>query len=184
MPLTKTQLEDVFWRATILCLGLDPDSKDQSVHNRVRISWPKGDGNSTWERDENVIFLRISPSDDGYVTPWDITHEKTNGQLEEVVRYHKCHSIQWICYGPNSGEDADCIRIGILRDSICTYLKEFGLAVLTGIRQPVRLPEMDDSGDWWERSDLTAQCYELAERRYAEGEIAVAPRLNFNLEGG
>ena len=177
MPLTKDQLEDIFWDATIMVLGLDP--KAESTQKRVRKSWPDSkEGNSDWERDENVIFLQITTADDPYTIPWDISHEADDqGNLQEVVRYHKCHNIQWICYGPDSGEDADCIRIGILREPVRAFLRKSRLAVLTDIRQPKRIPEMDDAGQWWERNDLTAQCYELAERRYDEGEIAKPPKV-------
>ena len=179
MPLTRTQLENIFWTATIRTLGLDPESEDEQVQKRVRINWPDSKtGNSDWTRDDNVVFLQITPYDDRYTTPWEISHETAqDGTLQEVVRYHKCHSIQWICYGPGSSEDSDCIRIGILRHGIRSYLKKNGLAMIADIRQPVRVPELDDAGQWWERSDLTAMCYELAERRYDEGEITEPPSI-------
>ena len=174
--LTKEQIEDAFWRATIMTLGLDPEA--EATQSRVRISWPKGDaGNSDWKRDENVIFLRITPTHDDYTIQKDITHayDRENDVLREVVTYHRCFSIQWVCYGPQSGEDADAIHIGILRTEVRKYLRQNGIGMKPDIREPVRMPELDDSGDWWERHDLTAQCYILFSRDYTEGMIEHVP---------
>ena len=174
--LTQEQIEDAFWRATIMTLGLDPEA--EATQSRVRISWPKGDaGNSDWKRDENVIFLRITPTYDDYTIQKDITHayDRENDVLREVVTYHRCFSIQWVCYGPESGEDADAIRIGILRSEIKRYLRQSGIGIKPDIREPVRMPEPDESGDWWERHDLTAECYILFSREYEEGMIETVP---------
>ena len=174
--LTKEQIEDAFWNATVNVLGLDPDAEATQCH--VRISWPKGDaGNSSWKPDENIVFLRITPASDDYTVQRDITHiyHSACDALHEVVTYHRCFSVQWVCFGPDSGEDADAIRIGILRTEIGKYLRHYGIAMKPDIREPVRMPELDDSGDWWERHDLTAQCYILFSREYMEGMIEHVP---------
>lgn len=174
--LTQNQIEDIFWQATVKTIGLDPD--DAATQNRVRISWPKpGEEGTTWHREDNVIFLRITPTYDDYSIQKDITHvyDSGNGTLKEVVDYHRAFSIQWLCYGPESGEDADAIRIGILRTEVRKYLRQNGIGMKPDIREPVRMPELDDSGDWWERHDLTAQCYILFSRDYAEGMIEHVP---------
>ena len=172
--MTQRELEDLFWRATILCLGLDPDDPGEAVQKRVRVSWPQSDtGNSTWGRDEDVVFLRIAPTPDGYEELDDVTTEydaQTN-EAKQRVRYHRSFSITWICYGPGSLEDADTIRTGVKTDAIRHYLNGFGVAVQPHIQSPVRLTEPDESGDWWERCDLTARFYALTERTYTVGEI-------------
>lgn len=174
--LTQKQIEDIFWAATVKTLGLDPEAS--AAQKRVRISWPKpGEESADWHREDDVIFLRITPVYDEYTIQEDIDHvyDSVKDTLKEVVNYHRCFSIQWVCYGPGSGEDADTIRIGILRESIKLYLKKNGIAMKPDIREPVRQPELDDSGDWWERSDLTAQCYILFSREYEEGIIESVP---------
>ncbi len=172
--LTQRQLEDLFWRATVSCLGLDPDDPDESTQKRVRISWPQSDtGNSTWGREENVVFLRIAPTPDDYSRLRDIDHvyDSEGDTLTERVRYHRSFTVSWICYGPDSLEDADSIRIGILRDSVHSLLKESGVAILPNLPEPLRLTEPDESGDWWERYDLTASFYAYTTREYSEGMI-------------
>ncbi len=172
--LTQRQLEDLFWRATILCLGLDPDDPGEAVQKRVRVSWPQSDtGNSTWDRDENVVFLRIAPTPDDYSQLRDIEHVYDGGAdiLSERVTYHRAFTASFICYGPDSLEDADRIKIGILRDSVHSVLKAQGVAVQPAIREPLRLTEPDESGDWWERYDLSVSFYALTSREYAEEMI-------------
>ncbi|MBQ3476787.1 MAG: hypothetical protein IJ893_02765 [Bacteroidales bacterium] len=179
--MTQRQLEDLFWRATVMCLGLDPDSEDEAVHKRVRISWPTSEtGNSNWGREENVVFLRISPGYDTYGTLHDIDHvyDPETDTQKEVVRYHRSHRIVWVCYGPDSDDDADTIRIGIVRDAVHSYLKASNVAILPHIREPVRVPEQDETGEWWERCDLEADFYQLVTREYPEDFIQTAPEIN------
>lgn len=174
--LTQKQIEDIFWIATVNTLGLDQAAK--STQKRVRISWPKpGEESADWRREDDVVFLRITPAHDDYTIQEDISHvyDSEHDTLKEVVGYHRCFNIQWVCYGPGSGEDADTIRVGILRESIKLYLKQNDIAMIPKIREPVRMPELDDSGDWWERNDLTAQCYILFSRDYEEGIIEHVP---------
>lgn len=182
MPLIRTELEDIFWRVTIKLLGMDPDSEDQAVQQRVRFQYPDGDmGNSDWKRNEDVIFLSISPTDEDYTLLREASFEEdSTGNLKEVVRYHKCHSLQWICYGPHCDEDADRIRIGILREPVRAYLRKNNLAVLSEIPQPIRISELDEAGQTWERTDLTARCYELAERSYPAAAIELPPEFHIN----
>lgn len=177
--MTRSQLENVIWRATVLCLGLDPDVA--SSQKRVRISWPKGEtGNSNWGREEDVVFLRVSPGPDPFGTLRDTRHvtDPETGDAIEVVSYQRSIRIVWICYGPNSDEDADLIRIGLFRDAVHAYLMGNRLAIQPHIREPIRVPELDDTGEWWERCDLTADGYEGVAREYTEDYIDVAPQIN------
>ena len=179
--MTQRQLEDLFWRATVICLGLDPDSEDEAVHKRVRISWPTSEtGSSNWGRDENVVFLRISPGYDSYGWVHDIDHvyDPETDTQKEVVRYHRSHRIVWVCYGPDSDNDADTIRIGIVRDAVHSMLKAHNVAIQPHLRDPARVPEQDETGEWWERCDLEADFYQLVTREYTEDIITAAPDIN------
>ena len=181
--MTQQDLETLFWRATMVCLGLDPDSTDQSVISKVRISWPLNEtGNTNWQRDEDTVFLRISPSRDTYGDLYEPEYEydSTKDEYKEVIRYHRSHQVVWVCYGPHSADIADMIRIGILRRDPHTMLLKQNVAVEPHIRQSVRMPEQDQSGEWWERSDLTCECYELTERRYDEDYIETVPEITLS----
>ena len=180
--LTKEQLENLLWRATMLILGLDPDSEDQAVQKRVRISWPlSDDGNSTWERNENTIFLRIAPTQSDYnLQDSDYIYDQENDSLTEVVEYHRCFSINWVCYGPGSLDEADKIRAGIFRQDIRLLLRQNKLAFIPRIREPVHIPEQDESGQWWERHDLTANFYALTLWEFESDMISEPPEVTIN----
>lgn len=172
------QLIDAIWEATVLCLGLDPASTP--AQDRVRKSWPNGEtGSTNWPRDRNIVFLRVSPYRDPYGELRDVAHRydsATDSQVE-VVRYHRCWQIMWVCYGPDADSDADAIRIGILRDAVHGFLAQYGIAVKPHINEPMRMPEQDETGEWWERCDLTAECYQLVSREYPEDIITVPPEI-------
>lgn len=177
--MNQHQIEDVFWRATVMCLGLDPDAP--ASQDRVRISWPKGElGNSDWKIDEDVVFLRVSTGTDPYGTAQDVLYidDPETGEAKEVVGYQRSIRVNWVCYGPNADESADRIRIGLHRDAVHSYLIGNNIAVQPHIREPVRVPEPDDAGEWWERSDLFADCYEGVVREYPADTIDVAPEIN------
>lgn len=179
--LTQENMEDLIWRATVLALGLDPDSDDESIHKRVRISWPESEG-TTWGRSENVIFFRITLTPDDFTPLKDITHvyDSEHDTLTEKVEYHRRFNVNWLCYGPDAMNEADTIRIGILREPIKTMLKEHGIAFLPHIRDAIRLDEVDQSGDWWRRNDLSADFYVLSSREYSEDYIALPPQITIS----
>ncbi len=174
---TKRQLEDVIWKATIMALGLD-DSQPE-VQNRVRISRPESDlTNGIWERTENIVFLRVMPGFDEISTQHDSeVVEDEHGKVIERVSYHRAHALSWICYGPDSYNDADTIRIGLLRPDVMHYLRTNRIGLSPRITEPVNVPEPDEAGLWWDRYDLSANCYELVCREYAIGDIRVAPNV-------
>lgn len=176
--MTQSELTDIFWEATVRCLGLNPSA--DATQSRVRKSWPKaGLENSNWKSDENVVFLRISPGGDHYGDLHDVDHvydAKTDAQ-KEVVSYHRSHRIMWICYGPDADADADTIRIGIIRPKIREYLARYNIAVKPHISDPVRMTEQDETGETWERTDLTADLYQLETREYPEDFMEGIPSI-------
>lgn len=178
--LTQKQLEDVLRIAVLMCLRLDPDSPSEAVQKRVRFSWPNSEtGNSDWKREENVVFLRITPGSDPYSLLRDVTYRydrDTDKQIEEVS-YYRHYSVNFIFYGPNASDDSDTVRIGLYRDSVRQFLKKHRIAPITGAREPIRVPELDETGEWWERSDLFIEFYERVQREYESESILVAPNI-------
>lgn len=174
--LSQEELEDILWRATVIVLGLDPDSQDESVHKRVRISWPENEG-TTWGRDEDVVFFRLMPAPDDFTPLKDVSYvyDSEHDSLSEKVEYHRRFTINWVCYGPDALSDADAIRIGILRQPIRDMLRLHSIAFMPHIREPVRLDEPDQSGNWWRRYDVSADIYELASREYSSDYINLPP---------
>lgn len=176
----RPALEKLIWRATIICLGLDPDDKRPEVQGRVRKSWPGADtGNPNWQRDEDVVFLRITPSADPYGNIYDEDYYGSDSEGgTETVGYHRSWQISWVCYGPGSDRDASMIRVGILRDAVRSYLLRHNVAIQPGIPEPIRIPEPDETGEWWERCDLSAEAYEYVRETFLAEIVTEPPEIH------
>ena len=178
--MTRKELENVFWTATVMCLALDPASEDEFVQQRVRKSWPTTEtGSTNWKRDENVVFLRITPWNDeiGRYADSSYYFDQDTQLYRERVDFTKSHQIHFLCYGPDSYDDAETIRIGILRANIRQFLQKNRLGIMPHIREPIQMSEQDETGEWWERYDLTVYCYENVTKDYEIGTIEVAPNV-------
>lgn len=179
--MTQSEITDAIWAATVRCLGMDPDSDDETVQKIVRKSWPSpGLENSNWKPDENVVFLRVTSGTDHYGDLHDVCHDydADTDQQKAIVIYHRSHRVTWICYGPDADDYADSIRIGVIQPGIREYLAQFKIAIKPHIPEPVRAPEQDETGEIWERSDLVAEFYQLETREYAEDFIDGIPEIN------
>ena len=181
MALTLKNLENIVWRATMMVLGLDPDSDSQDVQKQVRLSWPLSEtGSPNWERTESTTFIRISPTNDTLNTTTDISY--TEGI--EKHRYYRCYDIYFVVYGDTAFETGDRLRDGLLRQPIREYLATSNLAWISGMGDSERTNEQDATGEWWNRFDLRVQLYELAERDYpVETYIGAMPDITIKAGG-
>ena len=153
--MTENELQNAFWRATMHCLELDPDSQSQTIQKKVRLSYSlSDDGNPEWEKDEDTTFIQFLPVADGYTDQMDMSHTETPNGYKEQVSYNRCFEITWISYGPNASEIADKIRVGMLRTKIREELAANGIAIKCGLRETVYMPEQDAAGQWWNRYDV------------------------------
>ena len=179
--MTRDEIESVFWKATIMCLGLDPNDESDFVQKRVRKSWAKADiGTSDWKREENVVFLHIIPRDEETsrtANNVSFKYDRERDKHQEIVDFYDSYQITWVCYGPDAYEDAQTIRIGILRDAIRTFLQRNKIGIQPHITRPQYFPEQEDNGEWWERYDLTAYFYENVRRVYESESIARGPNI-------
>ena len=165
--MTQRQLEDVVWTATVMALGLDPTSEE--TQSAVRISWPLTEENSpNWLRTENVVFIRVEPYSDDYSTLWETSHADSNDGFKEAVANHEAYETLWLCYGPDSLEQAQKLRYGLGRESIRAYLNAQSVAFWPHLQMPTHVPEQDRSGAWWERYDVRAPMYVKGMRQYSE----------------
>ena len=180
--MTRREIENVIWRATMITLGYDPDASE--TQGKVRISWPLTEtGNPDWGREENIVFLRLSPISDDYSSLWDLGH--TGGtEYKESVSNHEAYEAFWLCYGPDVLETAQKLRYGIGRENIREYLNSQSMAIKPVITNPVYTPEQDRTGEWWERYDVRAQFYCKQTRQYSEGYIDTTPSISIVVNSG
>lgn len=181
--MTRAQIEDIIWQATVKVLGLDPQA--EATQSKVRISWPLSEtGNSNWQRDENVVFIRLAPTSDDYSSLWESSHADSNGEYIELVSNQEAYETVWLCYGPDALEYAQTLRYGLGREDIRAYLSAYSMAFKPVVAMPTHMPEQDRSGEWWERYDVRAQMYCKQVRQYSEGYIDTTPNINIEVNNG
>lgn len=145
-------LEELFWRVTMLILGFNPDSKDEKEISKVRISWPT-DGAPSWGIDEDICFISITQRDDLINRQRNIRYKEVGERLKRVTEYTKVVNCKYILYGPNSYDNAELIQHLLFLPEYKELLNENYLYLIPDIAAPIRFPELYGSR-WWERSDF------------------------------
>lgn len=160
--LTLEQLIDVFWEQTTIMLCLDPNNPDNS--SRVRKSWQPV-GAPTWERIEDVAFIRInSDVNDPITQQRSVTYSPIDvDNTNRSVSYTRVHTVQWVLYGESSWDDADKIRSSLYTQDIKDNFKRNNLFMILDVQCPRRAEEQFQ-GQNWRRTDFTARFNELVIR--------------------
>jgi len=158
--LTLKQIENLFWNVTTQMLGLDPALPANA--SKIRIAWPT-DGAPSWKISEDVIFIRIADDDD----PINLLRDNSMTVLDEdnanqVTSYTRVVSVYFVCYGPNSFDNAFTIRNNLYRQKYRDLLNTKNIYLIPQIKSPLRRPELLN-GQWWERNDLSASFNELVQ---------------------
>lgn len=176
---SKDELERLFYHVTARCLDMNPESK--KAQGRIRKSWPTNSrsagSNPGWEREDDVVFLRIERGSDPYSIPQDTAYLTNEcGKTVERVKYTVSHKVTWIFYGPHATEDSDTVRLMLLRDNIQNLLRAKRIFIIYDILDPIRMDELD-GGQWWHRCDFTAHFYEGAIRDFPAEIIERVPNI-------
>lgn len=159
------ELEDFFQEITCKMLNLDMTKKENQ--DKVRIAWPTV-GAPSWKINEDIVFLRITPIDDKLARTLSIIYDTNsidNINLNKETGYTRVHKVDFTLYGPTSYDNADLIRYILLEPN--SYKDEFknkNLFVIPDIPMPTRLPELYN-GQWWDRTDFSANFNEAVIRR-------------------
>jgi hypothetical protein len=162
--LTTEQLENLFWRVTMMMLGFNPDEYSDPVippaFTPVRISWPT-EGAPAWKIDQDVAFLRVGEEDDEINIIRDtILAAKDDDNANEITAQTRVIRVHWLLYGPNSWNNASRIRRLLYEEPYREPLSANQIFLIPQIKAPQRLPELF-SGRWWERADVAASFNEL-----------------------
>jgi len=142
--LTLAQLEDLFYTATRDITGL--------AATAVRIAY-QTTGQPSWEVSQNVVLINIQQVNNSYDKQLDYKYVNGSTNSSESVFYHRVMAVDWNCYGPNSFQLADALRIGILSDSVRNNLYLNEVFPIPRIDSPIRVPYLFN-GQWYERQDL------------------------------
>ena len=156
--LTLKQIEKLFWNATTQMLGLDPALPINA--SKVRIAWPT-DGAPAWKKDEDVTFIRIGDADDPINILRDtVTTQQDADNANQATTYTRVLIVHFVCYGPNSFDNAFMIRNNLYKQQYRNLLSDKNIYLIPQINSPVRSPE-SFNGQWWERTNMMAKFNEL-----------------------
>lgn len=168
--LTAKQCEAFIQSATLDMLGIDPATDDQA-YAKVRISW-QTQGQPVSSPDEDVIYVRAVEFDDPYNRVRDLkfaTNDATT--VLSTTMYTRCWEVFWVIYGPNSFDVARQIRSKLFTQDIHDEFAGVSLYLVTDVAAPVRIPEQNDTGEWFERVDFTARFYEGVTEQEVDNSI-------------
>lgn len=150
--LTRKEILRVFYRATMLAIGMDPDKAYGTEKPPVRISYP-GEGQPDWTVEDDVIFLSYSDvSGDETTQP---VHEEWKDSGKDLIRRHftnRVLQISFVAYGPNGYDNLLKIRHAFLDGS--SILRKADLMILPGADTPQYMPELYQNA-WFSRADMS-----------------------------
>lgn len=159
--LTGVQLENFFQNLTLQMLGLDPTAT--ANQSRVRVEWPTS-GAPGWNIDQDVAFIMLNYDDDPITRQVDLTYQQVDDyNTSQTISYTRVLRVNWVCYGPNSFNDADTIRSSLYTGSIIGSLKTNNIFLILDLPMPVRAPELFN-GQWWDRTSTYARFNELVSK--------------------
>lgn len=164
--LTQSQFEDLIYAVTVAMLGGSPPAD-------VRISWPTG-GAPNHKVNEDVIYLRVAESDNEYNREREFQFEDSGSPVDSLTQrlsYTRVMGVNWICYGPNSYENATIIRDSIQFQAFHDMLADYRVFHIPGDIAPHRVPEEFPGGQWVERVDLMMEFYEEIKKESVIGFV-------------
>jgi hypothetical protein len=157
--MTVRQIENFFISLTYKILGIDPSGL-QPNQSPVRVEWPTG-GAPGWKINEDITFIMVNYDDDAITRQVEVKYLSNNDQnAYRTVSSTRVLRVNWICYGPNSFDNANIIRNGIFLPEFSEMLKENNLALIFDLPSPIRAPELFN-GQWWDRTSFYARFNEL-----------------------
>lgn len=142
MVQTLADLQSLIQQATVSITDLDGKN--------VRIAF-QGRNQPAHTIEQDIIYVSLKQISDD----WGKYQEKIYDPdyEQEQTFYTRVMECTWFCYGPNSFEFADAIRIGIYYPDIRAPLNRENVKPLVQPPNPDRVPYVFDT-QWWERSDL------------------------------
>lgn len=148
--------------AGVFGFTIDPDNPQDPAFARVRVGWPPT-GAPGFLQAEDVCFVRVNAQQDAFTDTRDeviIPGADYTQPATSQVTYNRAWSFRWVHYGPNAFDSARLLISALLLDFTAYQFEAAALALVTEIPAPTRAPELFQGG-WWDRTDVTAEFYEL-----------------------
>lgn len=157
--LNKDQVQTLMQGVTLEMLGIDSET-DQNAYAKVRIAF-QGQGQPVSSPDEDVVTLWAREVDEPYNRVRDVENATNDATtVRSTTTFTLGWEVSWIIYGPNSGRAANLIRSGLFKQDVHDELAGSNIYLIPDIAAPARVPETNDTGEWFERVDFSARFYE------------------------
>ena len=144
---------------------------DLKTYYKVRIGWQK-QGQPGPPIDEDTVTIRCDCADDDFSRLRDCV-DATSGILNVTTDvYTVVWRVYWTFYGPSGIDRARAVRSALVTiQQFADILATCNLYVNPSIARPVRVPEENGTGQWWERNDLVVEFNEKVTETYTVGTV-------------
>lgn len=155
---------------------------DPGAYEKVRVGWQQ-EGAPAWGITDDVVIVRASTIDSGYSHLRDLATTAGADVITETDTFTRRWRGFWTFYGPNSLDHAGAVRSALIKiPFVADLFATSNLYVDPDITEPGRNPEQFQ-GEWWSRSDLSADFNEQITETYTAGIVA-SVEVSVNTEGG
>jgi hypothetical protein len=184
--LTLQQINMVFQPLICGMLGV-PSPQDTSL---VRVMYPTQGAPFIDGPGDDVCFFRCMPREDPYTRIRDRFNWGPQGwgdnlfglepyggalngnpALTEQWNYTNAWAVHFTLYGPNSYDRARAIRSAFYQDYFTNLLAQSNLFPVSDFPEPIRVPEENGNGQWFERVDMEFEVYEFVTETIARQTV-------------
>lgn len=144
-------------------LGIDPTTNPQNI-------LPAYDPDSAAgvrDAHSDVVFYSLTFTDEPISRQHDVS---TDDEGNRIVKYVRNLRIEWVCYGDDSFEWADTIRIMFFDPDILAEFAAQGITLITDVPAPTFVPE-PKGNEWYLRYDVSARFNQLVTRQAPQPTI-------------
>lgn len=158
--LTSKDLKRVFYRATMVALGYDPDKAYGKAKPPVRMNYATF-GAPDWKLSDDVVFLFVGESSGNDVSTQVHTYwDDADPDILAIHTQTRVLEVTFTAYGPNCYDHLTDIRHRFIDGS--TILRDAHIYVVQEASGVTYAPEFFQ-GSWWERADMTMHFNNLLE---------------------
>ena len=171
--LTPQGIMTLFQGLTALMLGYQPSGPTDPAYYAVRIDWQQ-QGQPAWGINEDIAFVKAVESPKTWGRIQDRSYTPNNGVSAQLnISYTRKWDVSWTAYGPNSSDRIRIIRDCLYLDWTHNSLAGSNLYLVSDVPKPVNAPERYQ-GQWWLRTDLSAEFNELVQETILDPLVASA----------
>ncbi len=150
-------LMDLVFYVTCQILGIDASKNPQNIRPLYPVPNPAALRNPH----NDMVFYLAQFGDAPINRQIDVTTEGAGTDtITQITKHVRSLTFNWQLYGDNGMENADKIRIGLMRPDVQNMLEQNNISLIPDIPEPVYVPELIGM-QWYSRYDLSANFNQL-----------------------